>query len=72
MQWKNAFDALVVDDPPDCEGCVDASAFTCDDRAGEYLRADFIAFLYPAVDIDDIAHLEMGDFVLQTLAFNRV
>jgi hypothetical protein len=72
MQREDALDALIVDDPADGEGRVDAPAFARDDRAGEYLRPLFVAFFDPAVDIDDVADLEMRDTGLETLAFNGI
>lgn len=72
MQREDTLDALVIDDPADREGCVDAPAFARDDRAGEYLRSLFVAFFDPAVNIDDVADLEMRDTGLETLAFNGI
>ena len=72
IQREDALDALVVDDPADREGRADAPAFARDDRAGEYLRPHFVAFFDPAVNIDDVADLEMRDTGLETLAFNGI
>ncbi len=53
------FDALVIDNPPNCEVFVNAAAFAGDYGAGKYLRALFVAFFDTAVDIYNIAYFEV-------------
>ena len=72
MERELPLDALVAHDPPDGEALIDAAAFAGDDRAGENLRAGLVAFLDPAMDVHRIAHLEVRDLLLQTLALNTV
>ena len=72
MQRKDSFDAFVIDDTPDGEVFVDAPAFACNDRAGEYLRSLFVALFNAAVNLYDIAYLKVRDIVFETLALNGV
>jgi hypothetical protein len=72
VQGKDPFDALVISDSPDGEVFVNAPAFACNDRAGEYLRSLFVALFNTAANLYDIAYLEVRDFVLETLALNGV
>ncbi len=72
VQGENPFDALVSSESPDGEVFVNTPAFAGNDRAGEYLRSLFVALFNTAVDLDDIAYLEMRDIVLETLALNGV
>jgi hypothetical protein len=72
MQREDSFDALVSDDSPDGEGFVNAPAFAGNDRAGEYLRSLFVAFFNSAVNLYDIAYLEVRDLAFKTLIFNGV
>ena len=72
VQGENPFDALVTGESPDGEVFVNAPASACNDRAGEYLRSLFVALFDTAVDLDDIAYLEVRDIVLETFALNGV
>jgi len=72
MEREDSFDTLVIDNPPDCEVFVNASALAGDYGAGEYLRALFVAFSDTAVDIYNIAYFEVRYAFLQTFAFNRI
>ncbi len=72
MQREDPFHALVIDDSPDREALVNASAFAGYYRACKYLRALFIAFFDTAVNIHYIAYLEVRDIVLETFAFNSI
>lgn len=72
MKREDSFDSLVADHSPDSKSLVDPSALAGNHRAGEYLRADFIAFLDGAVDIYYIAYLKVRYIFLQALAFNSI
>lgn len=72
VQGKDPFDALVIGESPNGEVFVNAPAFACNDRAGKYLLSFFVALFNTAVNLDDIAYLEVRDFVLETLALNGV
>jgi len=72
VQWEDSFDSLVTDDSPDREGFVNAPTFSGDYCAGKYLRSLFLTLFNPAVNLDDIAYLEVRDLVLETLALNGV
>ena len=72
MERELPLDALVGDDPPDGKALVDAATLAGDHRTGENLRAGLVAFLDAAVDVHRIAHLEVRDLFLQTLALNAV
>ncbi len=72
VQGKYPFDALVSGESPDGEVFINAPAFACNDRAGKYLRSLFVALFNTAVNLYDIAYLEVRDFVLETLALNGV
>jgi hypothetical protein len=72
MQREDSFDTLATDHSPDREVFVNAPAFAGDDRAGKYLRSLFVALFDPAVDLDDIAYLEVRDLALKTFALNGV
>jgi hypothetical protein len=72
MQRELPLHAFVADNPPDGEALVDPPTLAGDDRTGENLRAGLVAFLDPAVDVHRIAHLEVRDLLLQTLALNAV
>ena len=72
VQGKYSFDALATGESPDGEVFVNAPAFAGNDRAGKYLRSLFVALFDTAVDLDDIAYLEVRDIVLKTLALNGV
>ncbi len=72
MQREDSFDALVTDHSPNGEVFVNAPAFAGNDRAGKYLRSLFFALFNTAVNLDDIAYLEVRDFVLETFALNGV
>ena len=72
VQGENSFDALVTGESPDGEVFVNAPASACNDCAGEYLRSLFVALFNTAVDLYDIAYLEVRDIVLETLALNGV
>jgi hypothetical protein len=72
MQREDSFDALVTDHSPDCEGFVYTPAFAGDYRAGKYLSSLFVALFDTAVDLDDIAYLEVRDLALKTFALNGV
>jgi len=72
MKREDALDALVIDNSPDREAFVNAPPFAGDDRAREDLRTLFVALFDTAVNIDDIAYLEMRDCVLETSAFNSI
>jgi len=72
MQREDSFDALATDHSPDREVFVNAPAFAGNDRAGKYLRPLFFALFDTAVNLDDIAYLEVRDLILETLALNGV
>ncbi len=72
VQGKDPFDALVTGESPDGEVFVYAPASACNDRTGEYLRSLFVALFNTAVNLDDIAYLEVRDIVFETLALNGV
>ena len=72
VQGENPFDALVSGESSDGEVFVNAPAFACNDRAGEYLSSLFVALFDTAVDLYDIAYLEVRDIFLETLALNSV
>lgn len=72
MQRENSFHALVINDSPDREACVNAPAFTGDDRPGKDLRALLVALFDAAVNVHNIADLKMRDIVLQTRAFHGI
>jgi hypothetical protein len=72
MKREDSFDALVIDNPPDGEGFVNAAAPAGDYGAGKYLRALFVTFSDSAVDIHKIAYFEVRFVFLQTFAFNRI
>lgn len=72
VQGKDPFDTLVTGESPDGEVFVNAPAFACNDRAGEYLRSLFVSLFDTAVDLYDIAYLEVRDIVLETFALNGV
>jgi hypothetical protein len=72
MQWEYALDALIGDDPPDCEVFINAPAFAGYNRAGKYLRPLLVALLNAAVYFYDIAYLEMRDLLLERLALDGV
>ncbi len=72
MKRKDSFDALIINNPPDCEGFVNAAALAGDYGAGKYLRALFVAFFDAAVDIYNIAYFKVRYVFLQTFAFNRI
>ena len=72
VQGKDTFDALVSGYSPDGEVFVNAPASARNDRAGEYLRSLFVALFDTAVNLDDIAYLEVRDLALKTLALNGV
>ena len=72
MQREDSFDALAADHSPDGEGFVNAPAFPGDDRAGKYLRSFLFALFDTAMNLDDIAYLEVRDLALKTFALNGV
>jgi hypothetical protein len=72
VQGKDPFDALVTGESPDGEVFVNAPASACNHRTGEYLRSLFVALFNTAVNLDDIAYLEVRDIVFETLALNGV
>ncbi len=72
MKREDSFDALVIDNPPDCEVFVNAAALAGDYCAGKYLRALFVAFSDTTVDIYNITYFEVRYIFLQTFAFNRI
>ncbi len=72
VQGKYPFDTLATGESPDGEVFVNAPAFAGNDRAGKYLRSLFFALFNTAVNLDDIAYLEVRDFVLETFALNGV
>ena len=72
IQREDSFDTLVTDHSPDREVFIDAPAFAGNDRAGKYLCPLFVALFNTAMNLDDIAYLEVRDLVLKTLAFNGV
>jgi hypothetical protein len=72
MEREDSLDSLVADDSSDGEVLVDSAAFACDDGAGEYLGADLVAFGYAAVDVNNIAYLEVRDILLEAFAFNGI
>jgi len=72
MQREDSFDTLVTDHSPNREVFIDAPAFAGNDRAGKYLCPLFLALFNTAVNLDDIAYLEVRDLVLETLMFNGV
>jgi hypothetical protein len=72
MQGEDSFHALVIDDPPDSKGFVNAPAFARNYHAGKYLRSLFIALFNTAINLDYIAYLEVRDFGLETLALNGI
>jgi len=72
MKREDSFDALVIDNPPDHEGFVNASALAGDYGSGKDLCTLFVAFFYTAVDIYNIAYFEVRYVFLQTFAFNRI
>jgi hypothetical protein len=63
MKREDSFHALVIDDSADREIFVNAPAFAGNHRAGKYLRAFFIAFPDPAVNIHYITYLEVRDIL---------
>ncbi len=72
VKREDSFDALVIDNPPDCEVFVNAAALAGDYCAGKYLCALFVAFSDAAADIHTIAYFKMRYVFLQTFAFNRI
>ncbi len=72
MKREDSFDALVIDNPPNCEVFVNAAALAGDYGAGKYLRALFVAFSDAAADIYNIAYFKVRYIFLQTFAFNRI
>jgi hypothetical protein len=72
VQGKYPFDALVTGESSDGEVFVNAPASACNDRAGKYLRSLFVALFNTAVNLYDIAYLEVRDIVFETLALNGV
>ena len=72
MEWEDSFDSLVVDNPPNCEILVNATALAGDYGAGKYLCTLFVAFSDTAVDIYNIAYFKVRYIFLQTFAFNRI
>jgi len=72
MQRKNPLDSLVGDYPPNGEVLVNTPAFAGDYSAGKDLRSLFVALSDPAMDLDDIAYLEVRDLALKTFAFNSI
>ena len=72
VQREDSFDSLVTDHSPDREVFVNPTAFAGYHRAGKYLRSLFVALFDPAVNLYDIAYLEMRDLALKTFALNGV
>jgi len=72
IKRENPFHTLVIDNPPNCKGLVNAAALAGDYSAGKYLRALFVTFFDAAVDIYNIAYFEVRFIFLQTFAFNRI
>jgi hypothetical protein len=72
MQREDSFDALVCDDSADREVFVNAPAFACDYRAGEYLRSLFVALFNPAVYLYKITYLEVGELFFEIFTLNGV
>ena len=72
MNRENPLDSLVINNTSYCEGFVNSPIFAADHRAGKYLCPGFIAFLNPAMDIDDITNLKVRNFILETFALNSV
>ena len=72
VQWKDSFDTLVSDHSPNGEGLVNATALAGNDCAGKYLRSLFLALFDTAVNLDDIAYLEVRDLALKTFALNGI
>jgi len=72
MQREDSFDSLATDHSTDREGFIDAPAFACDYHAGKDLRSLFVALFNTAVNLDDIAYLEVRDLALKTFALNGV
>ena len=72
MEGEDSLDALVGDDSADGERFVDSAAPAGDDGAGEYLGADFVAFLYSAAHFDGVADFEVGCVFLKAFAFNSI
>lgn len=64
MKGEDSFDAFVVNDSADGEGFVYSPAFSANYSSGKGLYAFFVAFLYFAFDVDDIADFEVGNFFL--------
>ena len=72
MQRENSFDSLVTDHSPDRKGLVNAPSFAGDYRAGKYLRSLLVALFDTAMNLDDIAYLEVRDLALKTFTLNGV
>ena len=72
VQREDSFDTFVTDHSPDRKGFVNTPAFAAYHCAGKYLCSLFVALFNPAMDLDDIAYLEVRDLALKTFALNGV
>jgi len=72
IQREDALDAFVVDDSANGEHLVYTTAPAGNDGAGEDLHTLLAAFDNSAVYVNCVADFEMRDFVLETLAFDRI
>ena len=72
VQREDSFDSLVANHSPDREVFINAPAFAGNDRAGKYLCSLFLALFDTAVNLYNIAYLEVRDLTLKTLAFNGI
>jgi len=72
MERENALYAFVIDDSTNGEGLVNPPSFPGDDRAGKDLGALLVALSDTTMNVHNVAHLEMRNLALQTLAFNAI
>jgi hypothetical protein len=72
MKREDALNAFVIDDSPNGEVLINATAFACDYCAYEDLDAFLIGLCYFAADFYGIADFEMRDFAFEVFAFDGV
>ena len=70
VQWKDSLYTLVVYNSSDSEVFVYTMAFSGNHRPGKDLYAFFVSFLYFAVYLDSIAHLEARYLLFKILTLN--